>query len=562
MRVPYFQTKWAAEKLLEEARSRAVPVTIYRPGFVAGHSRTGAELDPEAQLLCAFVAGAARMGTVPAVDKVLDVVPVDFVAAAIAALALRDDTEGKTFNLLNPSPLGQSELYAILREEGLALSPLAYPRWREQTLRLPREEPANPLARFVLYYRTVTPQVMRRLEAELSVRLPVEDGSARAALSLLGIDCPAFDARLVRTYVRQWRKLGLLPPSRGPLSSSRAPQVPTLLSMEGLAAPFCVGLDEHEARLLRLYERAKRRQWDASARLDWSLSIDPENPSALPDENIPIWGSPVWQRLTPVERTRVRQHHQGWQLSQLLAGEQGALLAASRIVQQAPRSAARLFCATQVVDEARHVEIFGRLLHQKIGVSYPASPPLAKLLDDVLYDARWDVTCLGMQVLIEGLGLAAFSLVRDHSTHPLIARAHAYVAEDEARHVGFGRLMLAEVYQHLGEAELREREELVVEASYLLRDRFAARDLWERLELPVERCVGWVEESGFMRHYRAALFRRIVPVVRSIGLFSHRVRDAYARMGVLEFASLDVDDIAEEDQRAAERLTDHVALGP
>jgi thioester reductase-like protein len=552
LRVPYFQSKWAAERLLEHARARGVPVTVYRPGFVTGHSRTGVELDPASQLLCAFIAGAARMGSVPALEKVIDVVPVDFVAAAVAALSLAGDTEGRAYNLLNPRPMRQGDFYAVLREAGFALEPTAFPRWREQVLRLPREDRESPLCRFALYYRTLTPQTMRRLEALLAARLPVEDAAARDRLDREGIHCPPLDARLVRTYLARYVEAGLLPaPAAAATASREAPARASLLDLPALARPFLQGLPEGEQRLMRLYEKAKQRQWDASRRLDWSQDVDPENPEALPDETVPIFASPVWQRLTPRERTEVRRHHQGWQLSQFLAGEQGALLCAGRIVAEAPDAAARLYCSTQVMDEARHVEVFSRLLHQKVGVSYAPSPSLTRLLDDVLHDRRWDVTCLGMQVLVEGMGLAAFSLVRDHSTHPLIAAAHAYVCEDEARHVSFGKSMLTAVYAQLGEAERREREELVVEASYLLRDRFAARELWERLGLPVAACVAWVEDAGFMRRYRAELFRRIVPVVRAIGLWGPRVRDAYARMGVLDYARLDADRIVEEDERIA-----------
>jgi thioester reductase-like protein len=553
LRVPYFQSKWAAERLLEHARARGIPVTVYRPGFVTGHSQTGVELDPSSQLVCAFVAGAVRMGSVPAVEKVLDVVPVDFVAAAIAALAIADDTEGCTYNLLNPQPMRQGDFYAVLREGGFPLQPTAFPRWREQVLRLPREDRENPLCRFALYYRTLTPQTMRRLEALLSTRLPVEDSAARARLERAGIRCPPLDARLVRTYLTRYMEAGLVtaPARVAEATQVIAPQGATLLDLQSLARPFLQGLPESEARLMRLYEKAKQRQWDASRRLDWSQDVDPDNPEALPDETVPIWGSPIWQKLTPRERTEVRRHHQGWQLSQFLAGEQGALLCAGRIAAEAPDAAARLYCATQVMDEARHIEIFSRLLHQKVGVSYAASPSLSRLLDDVLRHRCWDVTCLGMQVLVEGMGLAAFSLVRDHSVHPLIAAAHAYVCEDEARHVSFGKLTLTDVYAQFGEAERREREEFVVEASYVLRDRFAARELWERLDLPVAQCVAWVEDAGFMRHYRAELFRRIVPVVRAIGLWGPRVRDAYARMGVLDYARLDVDRIVEEDERIA-----------
>jgi hypothetical protein len=176
------------------------------------------------------------------------------------------------------------------------------------------------------------------------------------------------------------------------------------------------------------------------------------------------------------------------------------------------------------------------------------------MIDDVLFDRRWDVTCLGMQVLIEGLGLAVFSLVRDHSTNPLIRTSHAYIVEDEARHVSFGRLMLEDLYKHLSDSERNEREEFVIEASYLLRDRFAARDLWDQLDLPAAQCVSWIEESGFMHVYRNELFRRIVPVVRSIGLWGPRVRDAYTRMGVIEYAALEIERTIAEDEAVSRQI--------
>jgi thioester reductase-like protein len=561
LRVPYFQSKWAAERVLEHARELGVPVTVYRPGLVVLHSRTGAELAADQQLLCAFLCGSVRMGTAPAVEKVMDAVPVDFVAAAVAALALAHDTAGRTFNLLNPQPLQQSALYAMLRARGFRLTPTAYPRWREQVLALPRADAENPLARFALYYRTVTPGWMRRLETLLAERFPVDDAETRERLAEAGVACVPFDARLVDMLVDRYLATGLLPKPSVAIKATDSAHAPTLLELPELARPFLGDLPDTEKRLIRLYDNAKQRQWDASTRLDWSADLDPENPESLSDESIPLWGSPVWTAMTPQEKTRVRVHYQAWQLSQFLAGEQGALLCAGRVVQQAPSASARLYSATQVVDEARHVEIFSRLLHQKIGVAYTTSAPLQRLLDDVLYNRCWDVTCLGMQVLIEGLGLAVFSMVRNRTTHPLIATAHAYVVEDEARHVSFGRVMLEDLYRELSDSERAEREEFVVEASYLLRDRFAARDLWEQLGLPVSRCVGWVEESGYMRHYRNELFRRIVPVVRAIGLWGPRVREAYARMGVLEYGALEPERLVQEDEAFAREIEGMAAEG-
>ena len=178
--------------------------------------------------------------------------------------------------------------------------------------------------------------------------------------------------------------------------------------------------------LHRLYEKGKRQQWNASDRIDWSLDLDPENPQELPDEYLPIFGSPVWERLTKKERAELRRHSQAHDLSQFLHGEQGALICTAKIVQQVPDIEAKFYAATQVMDEARHVEVYKRLLHEKFDLAYPMVPPLQSLIDGILRDSRWDMTYLGMQVLIEGLALAAFAGIRDVAKNSLAAAVNAY----------------------------------------------------------------------------------------------------------------------------------------
>src|SRR5262249_52503558 len=183
-------------------------------------------------------------------------------------------------------------------------------------------------------------------------------------------------------------------------------------------------------------------KWDGERGMDWWEDVGPENPEQLPDESIPIFGSAPFERLTPTELANLRRHFQSWQLSQFMHGEQGALICTAKIVQQVPSIDAKFYAATQVIDEARHVEAYSRLLHDKFELAYPITPTLQRLLDDVLSDSRWDMTYLGMQVLIEGLALAAFAMIRDQSQNPLAASVNAYVMQDEARHVAFGRFAL------------------------------------------------------------------------------------------------------------------------
>ncbi|MEM7254200.1 MAG: ferritin-like domain-containing protein [Pseudomonadota bacterium] len=310
--------------------------------------------------------------------------------------------------------------------------------------------------------------------------------------------------------------------------------------------------DEGRDDLLNLYDKGKKKQWDAQERIDWSLDVDPENPMGLPNQSIGIFGSPMWDKMSEAERGRLRHHLQAQNISQFLHGEQGALVCTAKIVQQVPSVDAKFYAATQVVDEARHVEAYARLLQDKFELAYPIAPPLKALLDNVISDSRWDFTYLGMQILIEGLALAAFQRIRDQGQNPLTAQVNAYVMQDEARHVAFGRLALRDYYPNLSVAERAEREEFVVESCYHMRDRFLAQEVWEQVGLPRDECIKWVDESDTMRQFRSRLFSRIVPSVKAIGLWGPNVQEAFAKLGVMDFADIDAEAQFDEDHRVAE----------
>ena len=242
-------------------------------------------------------------------------------------------------------------------------------------------------------------------------------------------------------------------------------------------------------------------------------------------------------------------------------GEQGALVCSAKIVQQVPNIDAKYYAATQTIDEARHVEAYARLLTDKFELAYPITPPLKALLENIVSDSRWDFTYLGMQVLIEGLALAAFHRIRDFAGNPLAASVNAYVMQDEARHVAFGRLALRDYYPELTQAERDEREEFVVEACYHMRDRFLSEEVWDAVGLPKDECVDYVNNSEAMRQFRGRLFSRIVPVVKDIGLWGEKVQGAYADMGCLEFAKIDTDELLARDNEVAEEFDARMAAG-
>ncbi len=303
-------------------------------------------------------------------------------------------------------------------------------------------------------------------------------------------------------------------------------------------------------RLLDLCERGKAAQWNASERIDWRQELDPENPQQLPPEALPIHGSPLFARMSPRERIEVVRHHQAWTVSQFLHGEQGAMICAAKTVQQVPDADAKLYAATQVADEARHVEVYKKLL-QKFGTAHPVSGGLHTLLGQILRDPRWDMTYLGMQVVIEGLALASFARIRDQAQNPLAAAVNAYVMEDEARHVAFGSLTLRDYYPQLTQPERDEREQFVIEACFLMRERFDAVELWRHLDLPVEECRRHLSSGAGQASARKYLFSRIVPTVNSIGLFGPKLRRAFAAMGVLDLAAVDTDAVLANDEQIA-----------
>ncbi len=312
--------------------------------------------------------------------------------------------------------------------------------------------------------------------------------------------------------------------------------------------------DNGRDRLLSLYQKGKDKQWDQNSRIDWSLEVDPYDSLGLPEQVSAIYGTPIWDKMSVDQRRELNRHQAAWQFSQFLHGEQGAMICAARIVESVPDLDSKFYAATQTMDEARHAETYARFLQEKIGLLYPINDNLSKLLEETLTDSRWDMPYLGMQVLIEGLALAAFGMLRDMTTKPLPKQILSYVMQDEARHVAFGRLALKDAYADLTSAERDEREEFVVEACYLMRDRIRGKEVWGTVGLDEKECDAYVDSSEFMILFRNQLFTRIVPIVKDIGLWGPKVQQAYADMGVLQMGDADLDALMKNDEDVAEKL--------
>lgn len=242
--------------------------------------------------------------------------------------------------------------------------------------------------------------------------------------------------------------------------------------------------------LLNLYEKGKTLAWNAND-LDWSIDVDVERMMRMRLEN--GMAGMVNQLMNPPEKMsdeavmRMQLNMNAFMLSQFLHGEQGALIATAKIVQGVPWEEAKFYAANQVADEARHVEVYHRYLTEKLGISYEVVPSLRQLLDEIVLDARWDFTFLGMQIMVEGLALAAFGVTKlQMADEPLIQDLISRVMADESRHVAFGVLALNDFYKEMSPTDLKEREDFIVEATYLLRDRLLMEPVFERLGWDVD----------------------------------------------------------------------------
>ena len=298
--------------------------------------------------------------------------------------------------------------------------------------------------------------------------------------------------------------------------------------------------------LNKLYEKAKHSQWNGETDLPWDTAVDPMELVELQRMQFGITPEERAARVagTPFEKWDQEQFDQlaleqnNWMLSQFMHGEQGALICTAKIVETVPWIDAKYYAATQVMDEARHVEVFARYLDTKLHGHYPLNAHLGLLLDDIIEDSRWDLTYLGMQIMVEGLALAAFGFMHATTPEPLLKQLLRYVMSDEARHVAFGVLTLKEHYQELTQAEIRERQEFAFEAAVRMRDRLLMQEVLHRLDVDVKAAVQMAMQDEGRQMFQQMLFSKIVPNCKKLGLLDAGdgwLRQKFGELGVIQF---------------------------
>src|SRR5438874_6208307 len=319
----------------------------------------------------------------------------------------------------------------------------------------------------------------------------------------------------------------------------------------------------------KLYEKAKTSQWNSETDLPWDTVVDQEavvinNAAQMGGmtAGMDLTGTP-FEKWTEKEWIQVGVESQNWTLSQFMHGEQGALLCTAKIVETVPWIDAKYYASTQVMDEARHVEVFAKYLDTKLTGHYPINAHLRMLLDDIINDSRWDMTYLGMQIMVEGLALAAFGFMHMLTEEPLLKQLLRYVMSDEARHVAFGVLSLKEYYEGLSDAEMLERQQFAFEAAVRMRDRFLQQEVWERMGVDVRRMVHLQLTHEVNKNddpFQQLLFSKIVPNCKKLGLLDRNdgwLRTKFGEINVIQFE--DWRDTGEEYELLDELAKDRAA---
>ncbi len=295
-----------------------------------------------------------------------------------------------------------------------------------------------------------------------------------------------------------------------------------------------------KAGLSELYEKAKREQWNSTTQLAWDTDVDPES-NIIPAGVNPLAEYGPFKKLNEKEHARLRHAQIALQLSQFLHGEQGALIVASQLVGGVPWIEAKYYAGSQTMDEARHVEVFSRYVRSKLEWEWPINDSLKELLDATIQDSRWDFKYLGMQVMIEGLAMAAFGNLFQICQEPLLKDLLKYVMRDESRHVAFGVLSLRNYYDDMPANELKDREDFIIYSSELMRDRLVGKEIADAMGWPIEEVQELVLNSPMGQIFRSMLFQRIVPNLKKLGLLTPRVREAYTRLNLIQFENFDAD---------------------
>ncbi len=300
--------------------------------------------------------------------------------------------------------------------------------------------------------------------------------------------------------------------------------------------------DGEHADMRRLYEQAKLDQWNAATDIAWDKPLEGDG-GLIADDLVDIHGTRFWDRMSPAERVELNHCVTRWRLSTLMAGEHGAMLVCSQLVENVAGQDEKLFQATQVVDEARHNEVLHRYIALRLdGRNYPLAGNVRELFDTLLGTGAWYLKTIGLQLVAETFAVSLFRMLAESSKDAVLRQICRRIVQDEARHMGFGMLSLPALVAEASGAERREMEDFAVWAlNRTLRGifpqaayeefGFSRAEIDEIKRLRRERAAGG-DETAFRKYFRRDLHAGLVRNLRKVGVLTPRIEPDIAALGI------------------------------
>jgi rubrerythrin len=300
--------------------------------------------------------------------------------------------------------------------------------------------------------------------------------------------------------------------------------------------------DSEQPDMRRLYEQAKIDQWNAATDIDWDRPLDSDG-GLIADDLVDIHGTKFWDGLSEAQRVELNRCVSRWRISTLMAGEHGAMLVCSQLVENVQGQDAKLFQATQVVDEARHNEVLHRYVTLRLdGETYPLAGNVREIFDTLLGTSAWYLKTIGLQLVAETFAVSLFRMLAESSKDEILRQVCRRILQDEARHMGFGMLSLPAVVAEATAAERREMEDFAVWAlNRTLRGIFPLAayeemgfdraDIEEIKRFRRERAAGG-DETAFRKYFRRDLHAGLVRNLRKVGVLTPRIAPDLESLGI------------------------------
>jgi len=301
--------------------------------------------------------------------------------------------------------------------------------------------------------------------------------------------------------------------------------------------------DSNIKPLRDLYEVAKREQWNAASDIPWQIETDASqigDMSALNSE--PYDFVMALPKEKQIEFAKRRSAHL---LSNFLHGEQGAMMICGQLVDVVPDMDGKLYASTQVIDEARHVEVFHRYI-QRLDRVYPIMPGLKALLDAVLTADLWQMKCIGMQVIAESIAMGSFKTMLAITHDEVFKKILELTAQDEARHVSYGLIYMKDAIPRMNEPDRDRLEDFAFTAMTLLAttpqmDKGGAPDPMEQIYLElgidpakaVSEIVSRLSDPEVLKAQPNPFRDYAYPQLERVGLITDRTRSKYQEMGLV-----------------------------